>query len=171
MDDVFDYERDESDDFYNILGCSEHSTTEQIQTEYKARVLDHHPDKNPDDPHAAQRFSKLSQAKDILTDPEKRKAYDVWRNSGITVSFEKWQALREATKTTLHWASVKPQPTIQSQEHQPDPERPSSSDHTDFSPFQSTDPIRHAAVYDSQKFNWERDPPSDILKKFRNYEI
>lgn len=44
-------------------------------------------------------FARLSKAKDILTDPEKRKAYDAWKNSGIEVPFEKWQALRESTKT------------------------------------------------------------------------
>lgn len=147
------------------------SIIEQIQTEYKSRVLDHHPDKNPDDPQAAQRFARLSKAKDILTDPEKRKAYDAWKNSGIEVPFEKWQALRESTKTTLHWASVKPQPTIQSQEHLTNTEKPSCSDQTDSSPFGAPEPILHAAVYDDKKFQWERDPPSDILKRFRNYEI
>lgn len=35
----------------------------------------------------------------MLTDPEKRKAYDAWKNSGIEIPFEKWQALRESTKT------------------------------------------------------------------------
>ncbi|XP_048761936.1 J domain-containing protein-like isoform X2 [Ostrea edulis] len=171
MDAVLKYDRNEEDDLYNILGCSEHSTTEQILVEYKTRVLDHHPDKNPDDPKAAQRFARLAQAKDILTDPDKRQAYDTWRNSGITVPYEKWQALRDATKTTLHWASVKPQPTIQSQEYRTNMEYSSSSDNTDFSAFGSSEPISHAAVYDNQKLQWERDPPSDILKKFRNYEI
>ncbi|XP_061175751.1 dnaJ homolog subfamily C member 12-like [Saccostrea echinata] len=172
MENVFDYERNKEDDLYNILGCSEHSTTEQILTEYKARVLDLHPDKNPDDPQAAQKFARLAQAKDILTDPEKRQAYDTWNNSGITVPFEKWQALRDATKTTLHWASVKPQPTIQSQEHMTTTSvHPSSSDDLDSSPFKVKEPISHAAVYSNQNVQWERDPPSDILKKFRNYEI
>jgi DnaJ family protein C protein 12 len=55
----------------------------------------------------AQKFARLAQAKDILTDPEKRQSYDTWRNSGITVPYEKWQALREATKTvSVHAGTV-----------------------------------------------------------------
>ena len=85
MDSILNFERDESKDFYAILGCDELSSTEQIQTEYKMRVLDCHPDKHPNDANAAERFTILQHAKEVLCDTEQRANYDKWKNSGINI--------------------------------------------------------------------------------------
>ncbi|KAK3090945.1 hypothetical protein FSP39_015971 [Pinctada imbricata] len=163
MDEIL-YERVDDDDFYDILGCSEHSTIEQINTEYKARVLDCHPDKHPNDSNAAERFSKLQRAKETLSDPEKRKFYDAWRNSGLIISYDKWCAQRSATHTSMHWASVKTQPMLQGDP----PPQPSSSS----TPDQEQYNMRNVHIYsNAPTVTWERDSPSEILRKFRNYEI
>ncbi|KAI5611801.1 dnaJ-like subfamily C member 12, partial [Silurus asotus] len=78
--------------------------TEQIMTEYKVRALSCHPDKHPENPEAAQDFQKLQQAKDILTDETKRRKYDYWLRSSISVPFSEWQALSDTVKVSMHWA-------------------------------------------------------------------
>ncbi|KAK3573599.1 hypothetical protein QTP86_030014, partial [Hemibagrus guttatus] len=78
--------------------------TEQIMAEYKVRALSCHPDKQPENPKAAQDFQKLQQAKDILTDETKRRKYDYWLRSSITVPFSEWQALSDTVKISMHWS-------------------------------------------------------------------
>lgn len=53
----------------------------------------------------AERFKKLQQAKDVLTDPAKRKDYDLWRQSGMAISYEKWCNMNESVRTvSIHLA-------------------------------------------------------------------
>ncbi len=47
------------------------------------------------------------QAKETLTDPEKRSRYDKWLNSGLSVSFKQWESLKGAVNTSMHWATPK----------------------------------------------------------------
>lgn len=158
MDDIFNYQPDEEEDFYKILGCGEHSNIEQITAEYKARVLGCHPDKNPQDQAADKKFQLLQQAKDVLCDEEKRKQYDQWRHSGISMSYKQWVSLRDTVHTSMHWGSVKTKPMI---EHdKPQPSTQSYQRRSDFDHVQ----INTSSVWDTEK-------PSEMLRKFRNYEI
>ena len=63
-------------DLYAILHVTEEATEKEIVKAYRKRALKCHPDKNPDDPNAANLFHKLSQALELLTDPAARAAYD-----------------------------------------------------------------------------------------------
>ena len=63
---------------------------DQILTEYKKRVISCHPDKNPDDSTAHERFELLKVAKETLTDSTIRTKYDQWLNSGICMSWKDW---------------------------------------------------------------------------------
>lgn len=63
--------------YYEILEVSESASTEVIHMAYKALAKKYHPDRNPGDPTATQRFQKLGQAYETLSDPERRKQYDL----------------------------------------------------------------------------------------------
>jgi molecular chaperone DnaJ len=63
-------------DYYKTLGVSNKATPEEIKKAYRKLARRYHPDRNPDDKQAEARFKEISQAHDVLGDPEKRKQYD-----------------------------------------------------------------------------------------------
>lgn len=63
-------------DLYGILGVSPEATEKEIVKAYRKRALKCHPDKNPDNPKAAELFHELSNALEVLTDPSAKAAYD-----------------------------------------------------------------------------------------------
>jgi molecular chaperone DnaJ len=63
-------------DFYEVLGVSKSSPQDEIKKAYRELARKWHPDRNPDDPKAEERFKEIQQAYDALSDPEKRKQYD-----------------------------------------------------------------------------------------------
>jgi molecular chaperone DnaJ len=67
-------------DYYKILGVGKNASDEEIRKAYRKLARQYHPDRNAGDKKAEERFKEISQAHDVLSDPEKRKAYD--RGSG-----------------------------------------------------------------------------------------
>jgi molecular chaperone DnaJ len=63
-------------DYYKTLGVEKKATPEEIKKAYRKLARKYHPDRNPDDKRAEARFKEISQAHDVLGDPEKRKQYD-----------------------------------------------------------------------------------------------
>jgi molecular chaperone DnaJ len=63
-------------DYYKILGVGKNASDEEIKKAYRKLARQYHPDRNPGDKKAEERFKEISQAHDVLSDPEKRKAYD-----------------------------------------------------------------------------------------------
>src|SRR5271170_6701158 len=63
-------------DYYKTLGVDKKATPEEIKKAYRKLARTYHPDRNPDDKQAEARFKEISQAHDVLGDPEKRKQYD-----------------------------------------------------------------------------------------------
>jgi molecular chaperone DnaJ len=67
-------------DYYRVLGVGKNATEAEIKKSYRKLARQYHPDRNAGDKKAEERFKEISQAYDVLSDPEKRKAYD--RGSG-----------------------------------------------------------------------------------------
>ncbi len=63
-------------DYYKTLGVDKKATAEEIKKAYRKLARQYHPDRNPDDKQAEARFKEISQAHDVLGDPEKRAQYD-----------------------------------------------------------------------------------------------
>ena len=63
-------------DLYAVLGVSKDATAEELKKAHRKLVREYHPDRNPDDPAAEERFKEVQEAYDVLSDPEKRQAYD-----------------------------------------------------------------------------------------------
>jgi molecular chaperone DnaJ len=65
-------------DYYEILGLSREASDTEIKKAYRGLVREHHPDANPDDPGAEERFKELTEAYEVLSNPQARQAYDTY---------------------------------------------------------------------------------------------
>src|SRR5881392_3228938 len=69
-------------DFYAVLGVPSTATQDEVKKAYRKLAKKFHPDANANDPKAAERFKEISEANNVLSDPEKRKQYDEMRRLG-----------------------------------------------------------------------------------------
>jgi molecular chaperone DnaJ len=69
-------------DFYQVLGISDSASQDEIKKAYRKLAKQYHPDANPNNTGAAERFKEISEAHGTLSDPEKRKQYDQMRRYG-----------------------------------------------------------------------------------------
>ena len=74
--------------FYDILGVSRNASTEEIRKAYRKLARKYHPDINPGNKEAENKFKEISVAYDALTDPEKRKLYDEFGEAGLASGFD-----------------------------------------------------------------------------------
>src|SRR3982751_1372491 len=65
-------------DYYSILGVGKNASAEEIKKAYRKLARQYHPDKNPGDAAAEERFKEVQNAYDVLSDGEKRKQYDAF---------------------------------------------------------------------------------------------
>lgn len=70
-------------DYYAILSLDRRATDEQIKRAYRKAALQYHPDKNPGDKQAEQRFKECAEAYEVLSNPEKRSLYDQYGHDGL----------------------------------------------------------------------------------------
>lgn len=70
-------------DYYDILGVSKDSSADEIKKAYRKKAMKFHPDRNPDDKEAEQKFKEASEAYEVLKDPQKKAAYDRYGSSAF----------------------------------------------------------------------------------------
>ncbi|CAH6789779.1 dnaJ homolog subfamily C member 12 isoform X2 [Phodopus roborovskii] len=198
MDTILNYRSEGTEDYYALLGCDELSSVEQILAEFKVRALECHPDKHPDNSKAVETFQNLQKAKEILTNAESRARYDHWRRSQMSMPFEQWDALADSVKTSMHWAVRSKKDLMLEGTDQTytstvkNKERNEQRENKKGEPDSSTEKMRQKECGSPEKaispqnpgspglsdlncahlrFRWSGDAPSDLLRKFRNYEL
>lgn len=70
-------------DYYEVLGVARNASDDDIKRAYRKQALKNHPDHNPDDPEAEQRFKEAAEAYEVLRDPEQRSRYDQYGHAGV----------------------------------------------------------------------------------------
>jgi len=71
-----------SKDYYKILEVDKNSSVDEIKKSYRKMAMKYHPDKNPDNPQAEEKFKECAEAFDVLSDPQKRQQYDTYGTVG-----------------------------------------------------------------------------------------
>jgi len=74
----------EKADYYETLGVSRDVPADELKKAYRKLAVQHHPDKNPDDPVAEEKFKKIGEAYEVLSDPDKRAAYDRYGHAAFS---------------------------------------------------------------------------------------
>ncbi len=93
-------------DYYAILGVPRNATEKEIKAAYRKLARQYHPDVNPGDKHAEEKFKEINEAYQVLSDPEKRAAYDRYG--------EQWQAYQRMREQygegfdSAHWGTEMP---------------------------------------------------------------
>jgi len=70
-------------DYYEVLGVNRDSSEDDIKKAYRKLAMQHHPDRNPDNAKAEEKFKEAKEAYEVLCDPDKRSAYDRFGHAGV----------------------------------------------------------------------------------------
>ena len=70
-------------DYYDVLGVGRDASDQELKSAYRKQALKYHPDRNPGDHMAEERFKEASEAYQVLSDPDKRAAYDRYGHAGV----------------------------------------------------------------------------------------
>src|SRR5215210_6451803 len=70
-------------DYYEVLGVNKDASEDEIKKSYRKLAMKHHPDRNPDNPRAEEHFKEAKEAYEVLSEPQKRAAYDQFGHAGV----------------------------------------------------------------------------------------
>ena len=73
-------------DYYEILSVNKDASEEEIKKAYRKLAMKYHPDRNPDNPKAEEQFKEAKEAYEMLSDDQKRAAYDQYGHAGVDPS-------------------------------------------------------------------------------------
>ena len=73
-------------DYYDVLGVSKGVSDSELKKAYRKQAMKYHPDRNPDDPSAAEKFKEATEAYEVLSDSSKRSNYDQFGHDGVDLS-------------------------------------------------------------------------------------
>ena len=73
----------EKRDYYEVLGVSKTASADELKSAYRKLAMKWHPDRNPDNPEAKEKFQEASEAYEVLSNPEKRQRYDQFGHQGV----------------------------------------------------------------------------------------
>lgn len=74
-------------DYYEVLEVSKSATADEIKKAYRKLAIKYHPDKNPDNPEAEEKFKEAAEAYEVLSNPEKKQRYDQFGHQGLGGGF------------------------------------------------------------------------------------
>ena len=74
----------EKRDYYEVLGVQKNANADEIKKAYRKAAIQYHPDKNPGDKQAEEKFKEAAEAYDVLSNPDKRARYDQFGHAGMS---------------------------------------------------------------------------------------
>src|SRR5512141_977268 len=85
-------------DYYKILGVERSASADDVRKAYRKLAMQHHPDRNPGDKQAEDKFKEINEAYQVLSDPQKRARYDQ-----VGSAYSNWQQ-RGGSSTDFDWS-------------------------------------------------------------------
>ena len=70
-------------DYYEVLGVGKSSAADEVKKAYRKIAIKYHPDKNPDNPEAEEKFKEAAEAYEVLSDGQKKQKYDQFGHAGM----------------------------------------------------------------------------------------
>ena len=91
----------EKRDYYEVLGVAKNANADEIKKAYRKAAIQFHPDKNPGDKEAEEKFKEAAEAYDVLSNPDKRARYDQFGHAGMSGAAEgsRWRTSSRSSAT------------------------------------------------------------------------
>ena len=74
-------------DYYEVLGINRNASADEIKSAFRKLSKKYHPDLNPDDPTAEEKFKEINEAYQVLSDPDKKQKYDQFGHAGVDPNY------------------------------------------------------------------------------------